>query len=53
MLSDYRSIFGMERKVLGGLSSRFEVGYVFGRRIRYSSDTPDFHPTPPSCCAAD
>ena len=46
VLSDYRFILGMERKVLGGVSSRFEVGYVFGRRIRYSSDTPDFHPTP-------
>ena len=35
----------MERKVIGGLSSRVEVGYVFGRRIRYTSDTPDFYPT--------
>jgi hypothetical protein len=45
VLSDYRIVLGMERKVLGGISSRFEVGYVFGRRIRYRSDTPDFHPT--------
>jgi hypothetical protein len=45
VLSDYRAILGVERKVLGGVSSRFEIGYVFGRRIRYSSDTPDFHPT--------
>jgi hypothetical protein len=45
MLRDYRLILGLERKVLGGLSSRFEVGYVFGRRIRYTSDTPDFHPS--------
>ncbi len=45
VLSDYRFILGLERKVLGGLSSRVEVGYVFGRRIRYSSGTPDFYPT--------
>lgn len=45
VLSDYRVILGLERKVLGGFSSRFEVGYVFGRRIRYSSDTPDFYPS--------
>jgi len=45
VISDYRLVLGMERKVTGGLSSRFEVGYVFGRRIKYSSDTPDFHPT--------
>jgi len=45
LLSDYRLILGVERKVLGGLSSRFEVGYVFGRHIRYGGDVPDFHPT--------
>ncbi len=44
-LRDYRFILGLERKVLGGLNSRFEVGYVFGRRIRYTSGTPDFHPS--------
>jgi len=44
VLSDYRLILGLEHKVLGGLSSRIEVGYVFGRRIRFRSDTPDFHP---------
>ena len=44
VLSDYRIVLGMERKVLGGISSRFEIGYVFCRRIRYSSDTPDFEP---------
>jgi hypothetical protein len=43
-LSDYRLVVGAERKVLGGLSAHFEVGYVFNRRIRYSSDTPDFRP---------
>jgi hypothetical protein len=45
VISDYRLVFGMERKVLNGLSSRFEVGYVFGRRIKYRSDTPDVHPS--------
>jgi hypothetical protein len=45
VLSDYRLIAGMERKVNGGVSSKFEIGYVFNRRIRYSSDTPDFWPT--------
>jgi hypothetical protein len=45
VLSDYRLVLGIERRVIGGLSSRVEVGYVFGRRIRYSSNTPDFRPT--------
>jgi hypothetical protein len=45
VLSDYRVILGLERKVPGGLSSRFEIGYVFGRRIRYTSDTPEFRPS--------
>jgi hypothetical protein len=45
VLSDYRLILGMEHKVLGGVSSRLEIGYVFGRRIEYRSDTPDFRPT--------
>jgi hypothetical protein len=44
MLRDYRLVLGVERKVLDGLTSRFEVGYVFGRRVRYVSDTPDFYP---------
>ena len=45
VLSDYRIVLGMERKVLGGVSSRCEIGYVFGRKIEYRSETPDFHPT--------
>jgi hypothetical protein len=44
LLRDYRFIVGVERKVIGGLSSRFEVGYVFGRRVRYTNDTPDYYP---------
>ena len=45
VLSDYRFIFGVERKVIGGLTSRIEIGYVFGRRIRYTSATPEFRPS--------
>jgi hypothetical protein len=45
VLSDYRLVLGIERKINEGLSSRLEIGYVFGRRVRYRSDTPDFHPT--------
>jgi hypothetical protein len=45
VLSDYRLVLGVERKVVGGLSSRVEVGYVFGRRIRFTGATPDFDPT--------
>ena len=45
MLRDYRLVLGIQRKVIGGVSSRFEVGYVFGRRISYTSDTPSFYPT--------
>ena len=45
VLSDYRFILGHGAEGLGRLEFAFEVGYVFGRRIRYSSDTPDFHPT--------
>ena len=44
VLSDYRLILGMERKVASGLSAHLEVGYVFDRRIRYTSGTPDFRP---------
>ncbi len=44
-LRDYRLILGLERKTLGGLTSHFEVGYVFGRRVRYAGNTPDFFPT--------
>ena len=45
VLSDYRVILGVERKAAGGLSSRFEAGYVFSRRIRYTSGSPDYWPT--------
>lgn len=45
ILSDYRLVVGLERKVTGGLSSRVEVGYVFNRKIKYTGGEPDFHPT--------
>ena len=35
--TDFRVILGLERKVIGGLDGRLEVGYVFGREIRYAS----------------
>jgi len=43
-LRDYRVILGLERKVVGGVSGRVEVGYVFGRVLEYASATPDFRP---------
>jgi hypothetical protein len=45
LLRDYRLILGLERKHFGSLSYRLEVGYVFGRRVRYTSDLPDYYPT--------
>jgi hypothetical protein len=42
---DYRVMLGLERKVYYGLSSRFEVGYVFGRRLEFQSGLPDITPT--------
>jgi hypothetical protein len=43
-LRDYRAIFGLERQVTGGLSTRMEVGYVFGRDLEYRSGRGDFEP---------
>jgi hypothetical protein len=39
--SDYRVMLGYERKIIGGLSRRFEVGYVFRRELEFDSATPD------------
>jgi hypothetical protein len=41
---DARLLLGIERKVFGGLSGRMEVGYVFARKVRYTSGRPDFEP---------
>jgi hypothetical protein len=39
--SDVRVLAGYERKLTAGISRRFEVGYVFGRQLSFSSGTPD------------
>jgi len=41
---DYRLILGLERKAIGGLDYRLELGYLFGRRLEYNSGTPDVRP---------
>jgi hypothetical protein len=38
---DYRAILGLERKIIGGVSSRVEVGYVFNRDIKIASVSGD------------
>lgn len=38
---DYRVILGLERKITGGLSRRYEVAYVFGRELEFDSATPN------------
>lgn len=40
--SDLRVLLGTERKQIGGLSRRWEVGYVFGREIEYASAPATF-----------
>ena len=35
---DFRLILGLERKIIGGLSHRIEIGYVFNREIKLASD---------------
>jgi hypothetical protein len=37
---DFRVLVGYERKIIGGLSRRFEAGYVFGRELEFDSGTP-------------
>jgi len=39
-VTDWRVFVGVERKIVGGLSRRVEVGYVFSRTLEYASD-PD------------
>ena len=45
VLRDCRLIFGIERKTIQGFGAKFEVGYVFARRIVYAGDTPEFDPS--------
>ena len=42
--SDIRAILGVEAVTKAGLKGHFEIGYVFNRRIDYTSATPDFKP---------
>lgn len=46
-LEDYRVIFGIERRHIGGLDAQLEVGYVFGRSLEYRSQEAniDFNDT--------
>ncbi|NOY40569.1 MAG: hypothetical protein GXP26_01855 [Planctomycetes bacterium] len=39
--TDYRVLVGYERKITGGLSRRFEAGFVFGREFEFDSATPN------------
>ena len=41
---DFRFVAGLERRIVGGLSRTFEVGYVFGRELEFRSGTPDYEP---------
>ena len=41
---DYRALLGFQRKVIGGFSTHLEFGYIFNRRVEYTSATPDFEP---------
>jgi hypothetical protein len=43
-IRDYRVRLGVEFKSLDCISSRLEVGYVFGRVVEYRSATPDYDP---------
>ncbi len=38
---DVRLLVGVERISIGGLDGKFEVGYVFGRRLHYRTTSPD------------
>jgi hypothetical protein len=37
-ITDWRLFMGVERKIVGGLSRRLELGYVFSRTLEYESD---------------
>ena len=37
-ITDWRVFMGVERKIVGGLSRRVELGYVFSRKLEYQSD---------------
>jgi len=39
---DFRVLLGIERKTPAGATTQLELGYVFGRELEFTSDTPDF-----------
>jgi len=41
---DFRVLLGLERKALGGLDGRLEIGYVFGRELQFAGGAPDIEP---------
>ncbi|HBO45148.1 MAG TPA: hypothetical protein DD670_14715 [Planctomycetaceae bacterium] len=43
--SDLRLIVGLKRNVLFGVDYRVEMAYVFARKIKFRSDTPQIDPT--------
>ena len=45
---DLRVFLGVERKAFGRLSPRFEVGYVFARKLQLDQAATDFVPQTPS-----
>jgi hypothetical protein len=36
-ITDWRLYLGLERRIIGGLSRRIELGYVFARELQYSN----------------
>ena len=36
-ITDWRIYMGLERRIIGGLTSRVELGYVFSRKLQYAS----------------
>ena len=39
---DWRVYLGVERKRPGGAAHRLEIGYIFGRKVKFDSPTPDY-----------
>jgi len=42
--TDWRIFLGLQRKAIGRLDRRLEIGYVFAREIRYASAAADLEP---------
>jgi hypothetical protein len=43
--TDWRLSLGMERRMIGGLTSQFEVGYIFNRKIDLDSSPVEIRPS--------